>query len=48
MRISEEEMQEVDKLNYLRVMIAMGDGIEEKVGHRVLEGRKVWETMAKL
>ena len=43
-----EEIQEVDKFNYLGVMISTNSGIGEEVAHRVLEGRKVWGTMAKL
>ena len=42
------ETQEVDKFNYLEVMISKGVGMREEVSHRVLEGRKVWGTMAKL
>ena len=40
-RVNEEEMQEVDKFNYLGVMISMHGGIGKEVAHRVLEGRKV-------
>ena len=39
-RVSEEEVQEVDKFNYLGVMISMGGGIGEEGAHRVVEGRK--------
>ena len=35
-------------LYYLGVMISTDGGMEEEVAHRVLEGRKVWRTMAKL
>ena len=38
-------MQEVNKFKYLGVMISAGNGIEEEVAHRVLDGRKVWRTM---
>ena len=41
-------MQEVDKFKYFRVMISTDGGRGEEVAHRVLEGRKVWGTMAKL
>ena len=41
MRVNGEEMQEVDKFNYLRVMISTDGGMGEEVAHRVLEGRKV-------
>ena len=41
MRVSGEEMQEVDKLNYLGIMISVGGGKREEVAHRVLEGRMV-------
>ena len=34
-------MQEVDKFNYLGVLIGTNVGIVEEVPHRVLEGRKV-------
>ena len=37
-----------DKFNYLGVMISTDGGRREEVAHRVLEGRKVWGTMAKL
>ena len=41
-------MQDVDKFNYLGVMISTDAGLVEEVVHWVLEGRKVWGTMAKL
>ena len=47
-RISGEERQEVDKFNYLGIMINRDGGMGYKVSHRVLEGRKVWGTIAKL
>ena len=47
-RVSGEEIQQVDKFNYLELMIRTDGDMEEEVAHRVLEGRKVWETMAKL
>ena len=47
-RVSGEEMQEVDKFNYLGVMISTNGGMGEEVAHRVLEGRKVLGMMAKL
>ena len=47
-RVNGEEMQEVDKFNYLGVMISTDGCMGEEVAHRVLEGRKVLETMAKL
>ena len=48
-RISREEVQEVGKLNYLRVMMRKDDvGMDEEVGHRTREGRKFWGTMVKL
>ena len=43
-----EEMQEVDKFNYLGVMISIDCGMGEEVAHRVLAGREIWEMMAKL
>ena len=46
--VNGEEMQEVDKFSYLGVMIITDGGMREGVTHRVLEGRKVWRTMAKL
>ena len=46
--MSGEEMHEVDKFNYLGVMISTYIGKGEDVAHRVLEGRKVWGTTAKL
>ena len=40
-------MQEVDRFNYLGIMISTyHGGMGEEVAHRLLEGRKVWETMA--
>ena len=36
MRESEEEMQEVDKFNYLGVMISMGGGMGDEVVKRFL------------
>ena len=46
--MSGEEVQEGDKFNYLGEIISTDGGMEEEVAHRVLEGRKVWRTMAKL
>ena len=43
-----EEMQEVDKFNYLGVMIRTDGGMGEEVVHGVLEGRKDWGTMTNL
>ena len=40
-RVNGEELQEVDKFDYLRVMISTDGGMGEEVAHRVLEGRKV-------
>ena len=48
LRGSREEMHEVDKFNYLGVMISEDGGMGEEVAHRVLEGRKFWGTMSKL
>ena len=45
-RVSGEEMQEVDKFNYPRVMISTNGDMEGKAAHSVLERRKVWGTMA--
>ena len=47
-RVNGKEMQEADKFNYLVVMINTDGGMGEEVVHKVLEGRKVWGTMAKL
>ena len=47
-RVNGEEMQEVDKFDYIGVMISMDGGMGEEVAYRVLEGRKVWGTMAEL
>ena len=47
-RMSEEKMQKVEKFNYLGVMISKDGGRGKELAHRVLEGRKVWGTMAKL
>ena len=47
-KVSREEMQEVDKFNCLAVMISIDGGMGEEVVHRVLEERKVWGRMAKL
>ena len=41
-------MQQMDKFNYLGLMISTDGGMEEEVGHRVLEGRKIWGTLTKL
>ena len=38
----------MDKFNYLGVMITIDGGMGEEVAHRVLEGRKVGGTIAKL
>ena len=38
-RVSGEEMHEVDKFNYLGVMVSTDGGMEEKEAHRVLEGK---------
>ena len=46
-RVKGEEMKEVDKFNYLGVMISTYSVMGEEVAHRVLYGRKVWGTMAK-
>ena len=43
-----EEMQKLDRFNYLEVIISTDAGRREEVAHRVLEGRKVWGTVAKL
>ena len=40
-------MQEVDKFNYLGVMISTDSGMREEVDHRVLDGRKVLGTVTK-
>ena len=47
-RVSGEEMQKVDKFNYLGATISTDGGMEEEVAHTVAEGRMVWGTMAKL
>ena len=40
-------MQEVEKFNYLGVMISTNDGMGEEVAHRILEEIKVLGMMAK-
>ena len=45
-RVNGEGMQEVNKFNYLEVMIITDGGMGEEVAHRVPEGRKIWGTMA--
>ena len=40
-RLNGEEVQEVEKFNYLGVMISTDAGMGEEVAHMVLEGRKV-------
>ena len=47
-RESGKEMQEVDKFNYLGVMISTNGSMGEEVAHSVIEGRNIWGTMAKL
>ena len=50
-RVNGEELQEVDevdKFNYLVVMISTDGGMGEEVAHRLLEGRKVCGTMTAL
>ena len=47
-RVNGEEMQEMDKFNYLGVMIGSDGGMKEEVAHRVLVGRNVLGTMANL
>ena len=44
-KVKREEMQEMDKFNYMGITIRTDGGMEEEVAHRVLEGRKVWGTM---
>ena len=39
--VGREEIQGVDKFNYLGIMINVDGGMGEEVAHRVLEGRKV-------
>ena len=39
-KVNGEEMQEVDKFNYLEVMISTDGSMGEEVAHMVLEGRK--------
>ena len=48
MRVRGEGIQEVDKLNYLGLMISTDDAMEEEMAHWVLERRKVWGTLAEL
>ena len=38
-KVNGKEVQEVDKFNYLGVMISTDGGMGEEVAHRVLEGR---------
>ena len=38
----------MDEFNYLGVMISTDGGMREETAHRVLEGRKICGTMAKL
>ena len=40
-KVSREEMQEVDKFNYLGVIISTDGGMREDMAHSMLEGRKV-------
>ena len=40
--VSGEEMQEVDKFNYVGVIISRGCRMRDLVAHRVPEGRKLW------
>ena len=47
MRANVEEKQDEDKFNILGMMISRDGSTGEKVPHGVLEGRKVWGTMAK-
>ena len=47
-RVNWEEIQEVDKFNYLIVRISTDSGMGEEVAHRVIEGRKVWGMTEKL
>ena len=37
--MSGEEMQEMDKFNYVRIMISTGSNMGEEVAHRVVEGK---------
>ena len=46
--MSGEEMQEVNKFDYLEVIISTDGCMGEEVAHRVLEGRNVWGMMTKL
>ena len=38
-------MQDLDKFNYLEVMITTDGGIGGEVVHRMLEGRNIWGTL---
>ena len=40
-----EEMQEVDKFNYVEMMIGTDGVMREKMDHWTLERRKVWGTI---
>ena len=41
-RVNGEELYEVDKFNYLGVMISTDRDMGEEMGHRMFVGRKVW------
>ena len=40
-RVNREEIQEVDKFNYVGVMISTDGGMVKEVAHKILEGRKI-------
>ena len=42
MRVNGEGMQEVDKFNYLGIMISTDGGTGEEVAHRVLREERFW------
>ena len=46
--MSGEGMQEVEKFNYLGVLISTDGGMGIEEAHRALEGINVWRTMTKL
>ena len=47
-RVRGEEMKDVDKIHFLGVIVITDDGIGKQAAHRVLKGRKLWGTMAKI
>ena len=45
MKVEGEEIKEEGKFKYLKEVIGTDGGLWEEVSNRLMEGRKVWETL---